>query len=347
MGKIVVKRKLDLDELFGRTVAIDAYNVIYQFLSIIRQPDGTPLMGPNGEVTSHLSGLFYRTMEIMQKGIKPIYVFDGIPSHLKQRTIMARIGRREQARAQWEQAKIEGDEEAMRIKAQASTRITKEVVASSMELLDCLGVGYIKAPGEGEAQASVMAADGVVYAACSQDYDTLLFGAPRIVRNLTFSGRRKLPRKNVYINVETEIIDLNNTLAHLGITREQLIWLGILIGTDFNEGIDKVGPKTALKISKSAGSIEDVKRYVAEKLNSSFDVDIKEVESLFTNPEVRRIDLEEVKSLTAISCNKQATVEFMCNQHGFSQDRIGKFLDVFESASNKQRQKGIDAWLSG
>jgi flap endonuclease-1 len=260
---------------------------------------------------------------------------------------MARIGRREAARAQWERAKLEGDEEEMRIKAQASTRITKEVVASSMELLDCLGIGYIKAPSEGEAQASVMAADGVVYAAGSQDYDTLLFGAPRIVRNLTFSGRRKLPRKNVYINVETEIIDLNNTLSNLGITREQLIWLGILIGTDFNEGIDKVGPKTALKISKSSSSIEDVKRYVEEKLNRSFDVNISEVESLFINPDVRHIDLEEIKSLTTISCNKQATVEFMCNRHGFLQDRIEKFVNTFESTSNKQKQKGIDAWLSG
>ncbi len=328
-------------------MAIDAYNVLYQFLSIIRQPDGTPLMGPSGEVTSHLSGIFYRTIELMQKGIKPIYVFDGIPSQLKQRTIMARIRRREEARVEWERAKLEGDAQAMKMKAQASTRITKDVVQSAMELLDRLGVGYIKAPGEGEAQASVMALKGLVYAAGSQDYDTLLFGAPRIVRNLTFSGRRKLPRKNVYVNVETEMVDLNNTLKSLEITREQLIWLGILIGTDFNEGIDKVGPKTALKIVKSSSSREDVERYVAEKLNKRFDVDIKDVESLFLNPDVKEMEGEEIESLTSMGCDSRATVDFMCAQHGFSEDRIAKFLSTLEAASEKRRQKGIGGYFSG
>ena len=241
LGKLVYKRKIDLEELRGKTVAIDAYNVLYQFLSIIRGPDGTPLSGPSGEVTSHLSGLFYRSIDMLEKGIKPIYVFDGIPSSLKQRTIEVRMSRKKEAMAEFEKAKEAGDVEMMRSKAMATTRITKDIVESGRALLELMGVGCIKAPSEGEAQCSWMASKGLVYAAGSQDYDTMLFGSPRVVRNLTFSGRRKLPMKNVYVNVEPEIMELEKTLEGLGLNRKQLIWLGILIGTDFNEGVNGVG----------------------------------------------------------------------------------------------------------
>ena len=208
LGKLVYKRKIDLEELSGKTVAIDAYNVLYQFLSIIRQPDGTPLIGPSGEVTSHLSGLFYRSIDMLEKGIRPIYVFDGVPSSLKQRTIEARMNRKREALAEFEKAKEAGDMEMMRSKAMATTRVTKEIAESGRRLLELMGVGCIKAPSEGEAQASWMASSGLVYAAGSQDYDTMLFGAPRVVRNLTFSGRRKLPMKNIYVNVEPEMMEL-------------------------------------------------------------------------------------------------------------------------------------------
>ena len=165
LSKLVSKRKLLFEELRGKSVAIDAYNVIYQFLSIIRQPDGTPLMDSHGNVTSHLSGIFYRTMDILDYGIKPIYVFDGVPSMLKQKTIMARMKRKENAEQAYEEAKASGDTAAMRMHAMATTKINKEIVESSKQLLDYMGIGYINAPSEGEAQASYMSKSDLVYAA--------------------------------------------------------------------------------------------------------------------------------------------------------------------------------------
>ncbi|MDE1865215.1 MAG: flap endonuclease-1 [Candidatus Micrarchaeota archaeon] len=345
LSKLVYKRKIDLEELRGKTVAIDAYNVLYQFLSIIRQPDGTPLMGPSGEVTSHLSGLFYRTIEMVEKGIRPIYVFDGVPSSLKQRTIEARMNRKKEALAEFEKAKQAGDIELMRSKAMATTRITREIAESGRRLLELMGIGCIKAPSEGEAQASWMASRGLVYAAGSQDYDTMLFGAPRVVRNLTFSGRRKLPMKNIYVNVEPEMMELDRTLNDLGISRDQLIWIGILIGTDFNEGINGVGPKTALKIAKASKTINDVEKYVGDKLKKSFELDIREVEELFKKPEIREVEGSEVSKLLKLRCDPEATVKFMCGEHGFSEERISKALERINSETMNVKQSGIDSWL--
>jgi flap endonuclease-1 len=345
LSKLVSKRKLSFDELRGRVIAIDAFNVLYQFLSIIRQPDGTPLMDAHGNVTSHLSGIFYRTIEILDYGIKPIYIFDGLPSVLKQRTIAARMKRREGAFEAWQKAKKEGDIEAIKTYAQASTRIDDNIIASAKELLEHMGVGYMNAPGEGEAQASYMCRKGLVYAAASQDYDTLLFGSKVVVRNLTFSGRRKLPRRNVYINVEPEIVSLDDTLNSLGINQKQLIWLGILLGTDFNKGIRGVGPKTALKITKTASKIEDIKDYVKEKYNEEFELDISEVEDLFLKPEVEEVNERQVESLLQRQYDKEKIVSFMCRKHGFSEERISKYIDKLARGKADTKQKGIGNWF--
>jgi flap endonuclease-1 len=345
LSKLVSKRKLLFEELNGKTIAIDAYNVLYQFLSIIRQPDGTPLMDSHGNVTSHLSGLFYRTIDMLDYGIKPIYVFDGIPSMLKQKTIMARIKRREDAHSAWEEAKKSGDVEAMRSHAMASTRINKDIVESAKKLLDYMGIGYINAPSEGEAQASYMSKNNLVYAAASQDYDTMLFGSTYVVRNLTFSGRRKLPGKNIYINVDPEIVSFEDTLKSLDLNHKQLIWLGIMLGTDFNAGIKGIGPKTALKITKAAGDIEDVKRIVKEKFDAEFELDIKEVEDLFLNPEVKSMDKQSVDALFQKSYDIEKLMDFMCKEHEFTEERIKKTADRLSKTKNESRQKGMDKWF--
>ena len=345
LSKLVSKRKLDLAELNGKSIAIDAYNVLYQFLSIIRQPDGTPLMDTHGNVTSHLSGILYRTVEIMGYGIKPIYVFDGIPSMLKQRTIEARMQRRKEAFEAWQEAKEAGNIEAAKAHAQASTRVDKNIVASSKKLLELMGIPYINAPSEGEAQASRMCKEGLVYAAASQDYDTMLFGSTYVVRNLTFSGRRKLPGKNVYINVEPEIVSFEDTLKALGLNQRQLIWLGILLGTDFNIGIKGVGPKTALKIAGSSKSIEDVEKQVQAKFKTGFETNIKEVEDLFLHPEVSKIDGKQLTSMFDASYDRNGILEFMCREHDFSNERIEKSVDKLAGFKNQTRQKGMDKWL--
>lgn len=345
LSKLVSKRKLLFEELRGKRIAIDAYNVLYQFLSIIRQPDGTPLMDSHGNVTSHLSGVFYRTIEMLDYGIKPIYVFDGIPSMLKQKTISARIKRREESAKAYEEAKKSGDIEAMRAHAMASTRINKDIVESAKKLLDYMGVGYINAPSEGEAQASYMSKKGLVYAAASQDYDTMLFGSTYVVRNLTFSGKRKLPGKNIYINVDPEIVSFDDTLKMLEINHKQLIWLGILLGTDFNEGIKGVGPKTALKMVKVAKKIDDIENAVREKFKTEFELDVREVEDLFLHPEVKDLNEQNVESLFEKHYDMQKLIEFMCKEHEFSEERIMKTAERLSKGKTDSRQKGMDKWF--
>ncbi|MDE1810463.1 MAG: flap endonuclease-1 [Candidatus Micrarchaeota archaeon] len=345
LSKLITKRKLEFEELRGKTVAIDAYNVLYQFLSIIRQPDGTPLMDSHGNVTSHLSGIFYRTIDILGYGIKPIYVFDGIPSMLKQRTIEARIRRRSEAFEEWQKAKEEGDMERAKSQAQASTRVDKRIVESSKKLLDLMGVPYINAPSEGEAQASIMCKKGLVYAAASQDYDTLLFGSTNIVRNLTFSGRRKLPKKNVYINVEPEFVNLKETLSNLGLTQKQLIWVGIMLGTDFNMGIKGIGPKTALKLAKQAKSIGDIKDIVLEKYRVEFELDVAEVEKLFLDPEVKEMSEDDVDGLFSRKMDREGIVRFMSEEHDFSKERMENGIAKIATGLEQTRQKGIGKWM--
>jgi flap endonuclease-1 len=342
---IVSKRAIEIEELNGKSIAIDAYNVFYQFLSIIRQPDGTPLMDDKGSITSHLSGLFYRNTELISKGITPIYVFDGLPSVLKQKTINARMQRKREAQAAWKEAVEKGDIEAARAKAQQTVRMTKEIVESGKALLGLMGIPCINAPSEGEAQASHMCAQGQVYAVGSQDYDTMLFGAPAVVRNLTISGKRKLPGKNVYVNVSTELLNFKDTLEKNGITHRQLIWTGILLGTDFNEGVKGVGPKTALKIVKSAKKIEDVKAYVKQKYNYEFELDIEEVEHLFMKPEVKDITGQELDSFSKLWPNKEGIISFMCAMHGFSEDRIEKYTDKLMELKGHSAQKTISNWF--
>lgn len=345
LSKLAIRRKITLDELNDRIIAIDAYNVLYQFLSIIRQPDGTPLMDSHGNVTSHLSGLFYRTIELIEHGIKPIYVFDGVPSMLKQKTIEARMQRREEAYAAWQKAKGAGELEEARTHAQQSSRVDRRIVESSKALLELMGVPHINAPSEGEAQASYMCSQGLAYAAASQDYDTLLFGSKNVVRNLTLSGKRKLPKKNIYVNVEPELVNLEETLSVLGISRHQLIWLGILLGTDFNEGIKGVGPKTALKAVKEAKDINDIKRFAKERHNAEFELDIAEVERLFTEPEVLEIDKAYMTNALTAKVDVDGTVRFMCDEHDFSADRITKYAEMLAKKRGSSRQSGISAWV--
>ncbi|MDE1845951.1 MAG: flap endonuclease-1 [Candidatus Micrarchaeota archaeon] len=348
LGKLVaeVKENISIGELDRRRVAIDAFNTIYQFISIIRGPDGTPLTDSKGRVTSHLSGLFYRTTSLLEQGVIPIYVFDGAPPVLKQRTLEARANKRVEAQAEWEKARAKGQLEEARAFAVASSKINKWMIDSSKELLTHMGVPYIQAPSEGEAQAAMMVREKIVYAAASQDYDLFLFGADVIVRNLTITGKRKLPGKGIYINVEPERIYLKKLLESLKLTREQLIWMGMLIGTDFNEGIEKVGPKTALKIVNEHKSLGAIEKYVKEKYNKEFEVDPEEVEAIFMKPEALEIGADALnEKIAKFVPSKEAILKFMCDEHEFSVDRITKGAERLVALRQSSGQKGINSWL--
>ncbi len=338
-----VIQTISLDALRGRVVAIDAYNALYQFLAAIRQPDGTPLMDSKGRITSHLSGLFYRTINLMEHGIKVVYVFDGKPPELKKMEIERRKKVKSEAVKKYEEALKKGDMEAARRYAQMASRLTEDMVEEAKRLLDAMGVPWVQAPAEGEAQAAYMARKGDAWAAASQDYDALLFGAPRLVRNLTITGRRKLPRKDVYVEVKPELIELEKLLKALGITREQLIAIGILVGTDYNpDGVRGIGPKTALRMVKAQ---PDVRKLLKSLPRHEFPpgVDPEKIFEYFLNPPVT----DDYK-LEWREPDEKKIYEILVVEHDFSPERVKNAIQRLKKAYRehfKAKQLGLDMWF--
>jgi len=329
--------RISLEALAGRAIALDAYNILYQFITIIRGPDGRPLMDRRGRITSHLSGVFFRTINFMKLGIKPIFVYDGRPPELKMKTVEKREERRAEAAKLYEMALAEGRiEEAQKYAKQAAT-LNEFIVESSKRLLKLMGVPIVQAPSEGEAQAAYLVKRGDAYASGSQDFDSLLFGSPRLVRNLSIVGRRKLPGRKEYVEVEPEIIYLDKLLDSLGITREQLIDIGILVGTDYCEGVKGVGPKTALKLVKEYGSAEKA----LKALGKSLERDPAEIRELFLKPSVTE-EFEVVWS----EPDYDGIKSMLCYEHDFSENRVEKALNELRSALKKSRGvTSLDQWL--
>jgi len=336
LGDIVPKQKVELDELRGRTIAIDAMNALYQFLSIIRQRDGTPLKDSQERVTSHLSGLFYRTANLIEIGIKPVYVFDGEPPALKSGTIENRRTIRAEAARAYKSALKEGDMVEARKQAQRAVKMTADMIGQSQSLLDNMGVAWVQAPGEGEAQAARLVQKGDAWAAGSQDFDSLLFGAKLLVRNVAITGRRKMPGKSVYVEVSPEVMDLDKLLEDLEITREQLVAMGVLMGTDFNKGVKGIGPKTALKLIREHKSLEKV----ISETGAQFEVDPLEVEKIFLEPNVT--DDYVVKHANP---DPEGIKDMLCEEHDFSESRVQSGIDKLSKGVSEQAQKSLENWF--
>ncbi len=338
LGSILEKKPSSIAELKGKRLAIDAFNTLYQFLTIIRQPDGTPLMDARGRITSHLSGLFYRTCSLLEAGIKPCFVFDGEPSDLKKKTIAERAAAKLEAEEAMKAALAAGRiEEAGRL-AQRTARLSSSMVEESKLLLDLMGVPWIAAPSEGEAQCAFLAKTGFVDAAASQDYDTLLFGAPLHVRNITIAGKRKVAGRNIYAEVLPEQIFLESNLKRLGITREQLVWIGMLAGTDFNEGIYGIGPKKALKLVIGKNDFSEIVEVLGEKAAG---FDWKPVQDLFLNPPV----VEPKEPIHQKEVRRQELVGLMCGEHGFSHERIEAAISRAFKEPLDSDQSSLKKWF--
>lgn len=329
---LVPKTVVDLKSLSGKSIAIDAYNALYQFLAIIRQPDGTPLKDSTGKVTSHLSGLLYRNANLIEMGIKLVYVFDGVPPALKEVEIKRRARVKEEALVKYEKALKEGKVEEARTYAQATSRLKDYMTSDSKRLLTLMGIPWIQAPSEGEAQAAYLAKKGDTDYCASQDYDSLLFGAPRLVRNVTISGRRKLPRKSVYIEVTPETVKLDQVLKELDITHRQLIDIGILVGTDFNpDGVKGVGPKTALKLIQQHGTLENALPTLKQ---AEFPVEPNRIREIFQHPKVT-----DNYKLTWRESDVEGVVNFLCRERDFSEDRVRKALKKMIEGSKKAKAR--------
>ena len=315
---IIESESISFAELKGKTIAIDAMSFLYQFLSSIRQPDGTPLMDSHGRTTSHLSGLMYRTSQLIKLGIKPIYVFDGKPPELKFKEIARRKEKKAEAHEKWEKAVREGDMELALKHAKRTSKFTPEMLDDSRKLLTFMGVPWISAPSEGEAQCVHMCRKGDAWAVGSQDYDSILLGAPKLIKNLTFSGDRDL-----------EIIYIEKVLKNLNLTRERLIDIAILVGTDFNEGVFGIGPKKALKI---------VSENRIDELELNFD--INEVREIFLNPETT-----EDYELKWKPPDKEELIKFLCDEHDFSRQRVEKAGKDIEENFKEFSQKSLSSWF--
>lgn len=334
---LIVKEKTSLEAFASKVIAVDAYNTIYQFLSIIRGQDGMLLSDSKGRVTSHLSGLFYRNINFLSLGIKPIYVFDGKPPSMKAAEIERRKQIKKEATIKYEKAYVEGNFEDMRKYAQQTTSMQDGMVDDAKHLLDLFGIPYVQAPSEGEATAAHLTKTGVAYASASQDYDSILFGAKKLIRNFTNSGRRKLPNRNTYIDIEPEVIDSQKVLTELGVTPEQLVDIGILIGTDFNpDGFERIGPKTALKLIKDNGKLENIEQ-IQNKLSQ---INYKEIREIFLHPIVANVS--EIKFSEV---DYSGIIQYLSGERDFSRDRVESSLNRLQKTTIK-RSHTLEQWFT-
>lgn len=336
LGDIIPREKVELEQLSGWKLAVDAYNTLYQFLAIIRGASGEHLMDSRGRVTSHLSGLFYRTVNLMELGMKLVYVFDGKPPELKATEIERRSEQRREAQVQYARAMRAGDLQSARKYAEASTTLRRDMVADAKALLEAMGIPWVDAPSEGEAQAAVMAAEGTVNGVASQDHDSLIFGAPVLIRNVTISGRRKLPSKGIFVNIQPERIILSNVLRELGLSREQLVDLAILLGTDFNpDGFAGIGPVRALKFLKNYKRLEGI----SEIKDAISKIDYNAIRRIFLEPPAEKGVRPEWGEV-----NRERVLSFLVDEHSFSMERVRAAMGRLEKVESSQTES-LEKWF--
>jgi flap endonuclease-1 len=346
LGDLFAERQtVSFDQFSDKSVAFDGNNILYQFLTRIRQSDGSLLTDEQGNVTSHLSGLLYRVTRIIESGIKIVFIFDGKPPEEKSKEILSRKAKKKEADVAYQEALDRGDMELAKRYAQRTARLTSSMIKDASRLLDLMGVPVIHAPSEGEGQAAYMAKNGDVYASCSQDYDSLLFGTPRLLRNLTVSGKRKLPRKNVYVEVKPELIELEHSLKIINLTHDQIIDIAILLGTDFNPNgisVSGIGPKTALKLIQENENLENVLK-LPKMSKAQLDFDIDNIRKIFKEPLVTK-----EYNLNWSTPNVEGMIEFLSEERGFSEARVRNAVaKVLKKSEEKKKQPTLDSFFGG
>lgn len=339
ISSIISSKQISFLEMSGKRIGVDAFNALYQFLSSIRQEDGTPLQDMKGNITSHLAGILYRTARFFEFGILPVYVFDGEKTPFKARELERRAAQKESAEEKLRKAIEEEKVEEIGRYAKAAVKLDKQKIEESKELISSLGVPVVTARFEGEAEAASMASKGIVDGVASQDYDALVFGAPVLYRNITLSERRRVAGRE--ITIKPEMVVCEDVLHQLGISREKLVWLALLIGTDFNKGITGIGPKKGLALVKEAKSFDMLKMAVLQKHKQEFEPYIDEVLRFFLEPPVH-----SNYTIKWMKPDRDKVLSILCSEHDFSEERVSKVLERMESAySNRILQKRIDSWF--
>jgi flap endonuclease-1 len=339
ISDIIPRKEIEIKDLKGKVVAIDAFNTLYQFLTTIRQPDGTSLMDKEGRITSHLSGLFYRNINLLQEGLKPVYVFDGEPPELKQAEIERRKDAKRMAEQKYDTAKSSEDTKGMGKYAGRFVKITDEIIEESKKLLEAMGIPVVQSPGEGEAEAATLARANKVWAAASQDYDALLYGTPLLIRNLTLARRRKTAA-GIYIDIKPEIIEFQDVLNKLQIDKDQLICLAILVGTDYNPGgVKGLGQKRALEIVQKYKYPVEIFKHVQENDRYEFIFDWQEVFKQFHEYEASPKSIIEFKEVD------ESKVKEILLSHDFSESRIDSGLQKLRMIKESKKQKGLSEFF--
>ena len=334
---ILTPEPLKLDDLKNKTLAVDTFNLLYQFLSSIRQRDGSLLTDSHGRITSHLTGLFNRITKLMAYNMKFIFCFDGKVPDLKAKERERRKKVKGEAQRKYDEAAAVDDVDEMKKQAARTTRLTPEMIEDAKELILALGQCIVEAPSEGEAQASYICKKGDADYVLSQDADCFMFGAPKLIKNLTISGKRKKPGAHAYEEVTPEVINLNNVLAELELNQEQLIILGVLVGTDYNlGGIKGIGPKKALTLIKKYKEDYDG-MFKEAKWEEQFDFSWKDVFDTIKNMKV-----SDDYSLNWREVNKEKVIEILVENHDFSRERIENSLKKLEESDNRSQKSLFD-----
>ncbi len=335
--ELIQDKEISIDELKGKALAIDSYNILYQFLSSIRQRDGTLLMDSKGRITSHLVGLFTRTANFLQKGLKPIFVFDGKTPELKEQELAERRKRKKEAAEKLKKAVTE--EEKLKYAAMTS-KLTTEMAEEAKSLIKALGCPIVQAPSEGEAQCAAIVKAKDAYATVSQDADSLLFGTPYLIRNLSVTRKRKLPGKQAYATIKPELIELNKALNTLGIDQSQLITIAMLVGTDYNpKGIKNIGPKKALKLVKQYKTdIDELFKDV--KWDEYFGYPWQDVYYL-----IKKMPVTKKYKLKWSLPNPEKIRKLLVDEHDFLLERVDSTLAKLLKEKEKKQQKALGKWF--
>ncbi|QSW98339.1 flap endonuclease-1 [Haloterrigena alkaliphila] len=316
---IAVIEEIPFSEIEG-IVAVDAHNWLYRYLTTtVKWTDSATYTTADGTEVANLVGIVQGLPKFFENDITPVMVFDGGPSDLKEDEIESRREQRRSYEEQLETAREEGDEVAIAQLESRTQRLTPTIQETSRELLRLLDVPIVEAPAEGEAQAAHMVRRGDADYVGSEDYDALLFGAPLTLRQLTSKG-------------DPELMDLEATLAHHDLTLEQLIDAAILIGTDFNEGVSGIGPKTAIKAITEHGDLWSVLEARGDHVEYG-----DRVRQLFRDPDVT----DDYEFETDLDPDLEAARAYVCEEWSVDEGEVER---GFERIEESVTQTGLDRW---
>ncbi|KAL0269308.1 UNVERIFIED_CONTAM: hypothetical protein PYX00_007091 [Menopon gallinae] len=324
----------EIKNYFGRKIAIDASMSLYQFLTAVRT-NGSQLTNAEGEATSHLMGTFYRTIRLVENGIKPVYVFDGKPPDMKSGELSKRAEKREEAQKALEKAEDEGDAEEADKFSRRLVKVTKDHVDECKELLRLMGIPFVDAPCEAEAQCAALVKSGKVYATATEDMDALTFGSDILLRRLTFSEARKLPVQEIH---------LSKLLSELELNQNEFIDLCILLGCDYCESIRGIGPKKAIDLIKKHKTLENILKNIdSTKYPTPDNWMYDAARKLFVNPEVTDPDKFEIKWTEP---DVEGLVKFLCDGKLFNEERVRNGAKKLAKARTGQTQGRLDSFFT-